>query len=412
MRSYLTFLYIKKNFYSHIDILVTTIVFFFVLVRPSVTVHSKSIVAKEGNHVLITCNATVQPEPGITWIKSEGSLPESRTVIYNAELTILNVTLNDSGSYICNATNVGGSNITVFELLVEPASEPVTTILSSLLDYVGQNITIPCPIPTDPYSVITWVYNGTLFLPEGVVTEDPNVLKITSAKMTHNGNYTCAVQNSSISNQMTATFTVHVRRPKTCSQVKTEVSGVSGWYVIDPDGFQGAAPFEVYCNMSDKGGVGVTVISHDTENRTHVNGYEAAGAYSRDVNYTGVRLTQLKGLTDVSTHCEQFIRYECKDSKLFKRETGWWVSRTGLRMDYWGGATGRKGLCSCAVTNTCDKSTKKCNCDINDKVWREDSGLLTDKLYLPVSQLRFGDTGGKSEEGYYTLGKLKCYGMA
>ena len=50
-----------------------------------------------------------------------------------------------------------------------------------------------------------------------------------------------------------------------------------------------------------------------------------------------------------------------------------------------------------------------CNCDKNVRVWREDSGLLTDKTKLPVKQLRFGDTGG-SNQGYHTLGKLRCYG--
>ena len=33
-------------------------------------------------------------------------------------------------------------------------------------------------------------------------------------------------------------------------------------------------PFTVYCDMSDKNGVGVTVISHDSEGRTHVKGCE------------------------------------------------------------------------------------------------------------------------------------------
>ena len=45
--------------------------------------------------------------------------------------------------------------------------------------------------------------------------------------------------------------------------------------------------------------------------------------------------------------------------------------------------------------------------------WREDSGLLTDKTKLPVKQLYFGDLDEISnQEGYRTLGKLKCYGMA
>ena len=30
------------------------------------------------------------------------------------------------------------------------------------------------------------------------------------------------------------------------------------------------------------------------------------------------------------------------------------------------------------------------------------------KTYLPVKQLRFGDTGLGGEKGYHTLGKFKC----
>ncbi|PFX33053.1 hypothetical protein AWC38_SpisGene2057 [Stylophora pistillata] len=42
----------------------------------------------------------------------------------------------------------------------------------------------------------------------------------------------------------------------------------SGSYVIDPDGEGGEKPFEAYCDMTNKNGVGVTVVSHDSENRT------------------------------------------------------------------------------------------------------------------------------------------------
>ena len=41
------------------------------------------------------------------------------------------------------------------------------------------------------------------------------------------------------------------------------------------------ATLHVTCDMSDKGKVGVTVISHDSENRTLVDGYEAGESYSR-----------------------------------------------------------------------------------------------------------------------------------
>ena len=169
--------------------------------------------------------------------------------------------------------------------------------------------------------------------------------------------------------------------------------------------------------MSDKNGVGVTVISHGSEARTRVKGYEERGSYVRNVHYTVTGLTsvsQLAFLADVSTHCEQFIKYECRDTLLFRGDTGWWVSRTGAKMTYWGGATpADHNKCACGVSspNSCADPAFGCNCDKNDGTWREDSGLLTEKSHLPVIQLRFGDTGASSEEGYHTLGKLKCYGM-
>ena len=66
--------------------------------------------------------------------------------------------------------------------------------------------------------------------------------------------------------------------------------------------------------MTDKNGTGVTVVSHNSENRTKVNGYEAKGSYVGKVSYYGAGLThiaQLTHLTDVSAHCEQFVKYKC-----------------------------------------------------------------------------------------------------
>ena len=109
--------------------------------------------------------------------------------------------------------------------------------------------------------------------------------------------------------------------------IRKHVSSVSGNYLIDPDGSGGLAAFTVYCDMSDKNGVGVTVISHDSESRTLVDGYKYPGSYSRDIHYTGASLSQLASLTIVSPHCEQLIKYECYDSRLLRDGMAWWVSR-------------------------------------------------------------------------------------
>ena len=201
-----------------------------------------------------------------------------------------------------------------------------------------------------------------------------------------------------------------------CSHLKGHVpTAKSGSYVIDPDGEGGLPPLhDVTCDMTDKNGVGVTIISHDSEAKTLVNGREAEGSYSRDIQYEGANFPQLASLANVSLHCEQFIKYKCKGSQMFLKRNyhAWWVSRDSVKETYWGGAEPGSGKCACGMNSTCVDTDLVCNCDKNDNRWREDSGLLTDKTHLPVKQLRFGDTGDRSEKGYHTLGKFKCYGIA
>ena len=71
-------------------------------------------------------------------------------------------------------------------------------------------------------------------------------------------------------------------------------------------------------------------------------------------------------------------------------------------MNYWGGAAVDSGKCARGMTNSC-AGGGKCNCDKNDGTWREDSGYLTDKSTLPVTELSFGDTGDSFESEYQTL---------
>ena len=184
---------------------------------------------------------------------------------------------------------------------------------------------------------------------------------------------------------------------------------MSGFYNIKLQGI-GFSSFEVYCDMTSKNGVGVTVIGHDTEAAMKVVGYENAGTYSRKIKYD-LSIKRIAAIISRSMKCEQFIKYQCSDSALWFSTTPqtWWVSRQGTQMNYWGGAAVNSGKCACGMTNSC-AGGGSCNCDKNDAVLREDSGFLTDKNTLPVTELRFGDTGGTNEYGYHTLGKLLCWG--
>ena len=130
------------------------------------------------------------------------------------------------------------------------------------------------------------------------------------------------------------------------------------------------------------------------------------------MTYNGVSTAQLAALTRVSQNCEQFIKFECsRDAGFVQESIAWWMSRDGRKMNYWGGTGGSANTCACGVTNSCS-SGKKCNCHDGNRGWTEDSGLLTDKSALPVSQIRLADLDASVEEGYHTLEKLKCYGQA
>ena len=191
----------------------------------------------------------------------------------------------------------------------------------------------------------------------------------------------------------------------------------SGMYDFNPEceALNSSLSAQVYCNMTSKNGVGVTVIGHDSESRTLVRGYESPGSYKRNITYD-IPLEQIVAIINQSKNCEQSIKYECHHSLFWlEGETlyGWWVSRQGSKMNYWGGAAVESGKCACGMTNSC-VGGGRCNCDKNDAAWREDSGYLTDKNTLPVTELRFGDTGDTRspyrESGYHTLGKLRCWG--
>ena len=162
--------------------------------------------------------------------------------------------------------------------------------------------------------------------------------------------------------------------------------------------------------MTSKNGIGITEIGHDSEARERVKGYEAPGSYKRSIAYD-LTMKQIVAIMQQSRKCEQFIKYECHHSLLWLEHAvtyGWWVSRQGKAMNYWGGAAVNSGKCACGMNNTC-AGGGRCNCSKNDQTLREDSGYLTDKNTLPVTRLRFGDTFESHEYGYHTLGKLRCW---
>ena len=364
----------------------------------------------------LVCKATGLPMPTVSWRKAFSNLPKENIAVIDGNVSIVSITKADGGTYACSAKNLLGEDSAVALLAV---IDRLTFILTPPIKFVVTELgDLMLNCQAQGSIEISWKRTNKN-LPQNHIIFANGTLCLKRVTTNDAGTYTCVAKNYQRTIKTSSTVEVPIKGSgASCSSIKSDHSGSSsGNYIIDPDGKGGVAPFSVYCDMSDKGGVGVTVISHDSERRTHVGNLPGCdrnnpGCYSKDVTYTGVSYAQLAALTKVSQKCEQLIKFECHNDVSFVQESvAWWVSRDGRKMNYWGGAGRSPNTCACGVTNSCSNG-RKCNCNESNRGWTEDSGLLTDTSALPVSQIRLADFNGAGEEGYHTLGKLKCYGQA
>ena len=239
--------------------------------------------SQEGQNVIIACSVTGQPQPKVTWSKAIGSLPD-RTAVANGALKIYNVSKKDGGTYICKAENILGTTVkTALVMIFSPLRFTVRPP-EQLGASIGSAVHIPCVAESDLRTSVTWMKDGKPSLPVESNILRNNTLVISSFKKSHEGSYTCKAINA----LSTVEASVEVKSTEpllSCSVIRKYVSSSSGNYVIDPDGAGGLAPFTVYCDMSDKNEVGVTVISHDSESRTLVDGYDGCSGRHERSNF-------------------------------------------------------------------------------------------------------------------------------
>ncbi|TGZ36839.1 hypothetical protein CRM22_011389 [Opisthorchis felineus] len=193
---------------------------------------------------------------------------------------------------------------------------------------------------------------------------------------------------------------------------------------IDMDGSGVLKPIKVTCDFTDPTTV-ITILPHDLTLPVVVDGYQAPGSYRRRLVYDRADRETLGELVRRAVHCEQAITYKCWNSYLLRlppgggttlenRAWGWWVSRKGQPQFYWGGGVPGLQKCACGVDGTCSGDSVTCNCDSDGSNTPPlvDTGLLKFKDDLPVTEVRFGDTGGLNDNkrAEYYVGPLRCYG--
>nr|XP_034369084.1 contactin-associated protein like 5-3 isoform X3 [Arvicanthis niloticus] len=185
----------------------------------------------------------------------------------------------------------------------------------------------------------------------------------------------------------------------------------SGFFYVDSDGSGPLEPLQVYCNTTEDK-IWMTIWHNNTE-LTRVQGFHTEKPYSMTLNYGG-SMDQLVALIDGSEYCEQEVTYHCRRSSLLNTPDGapftWWIGRSNERHPYWGGSVPGVQQCGCGLEESCLDRRHFCNCDADTDEWANDTGFLSFKDHLPVTQIIITDTNRSNSEAAWRIGPLRCYG--
>ncbi|MEJ1269970.1 contactin associated protein-like 5A [Cricetulus griseus] len=88
----------------------------------------------------------------------------------------------------------------------------------------------------------------------------------------------------------------------------------------------------------------------------------------------------------------------------------WWIGRSNEKHPYWGGSVPGVQQCGCGLEESCLDIRHFCNCDADTEEWTKDTGVLSFKDHLPVTQIIITDTNRSNSEAAWRIGPLRCYG--
>ncbi|XP_068754978.1 uncharacterized protein [Montipora capricornis] len=160
---------------------------------PQVTVSPASMTVTENQTATFQCSAVGNPKPRVFWSKMNGS----RLVNSNDEqgkLVIKKAVYNNSGKYVCRATNLLGKDEKVIELFVEVS--PVFTKVPGKVTLFESSSTavLVCEAFGFPPPVIEWLKAFSL-LPQGRSVVVNGTLKISRFSLQDSGTYQCKASN-------------------------------------------------------------------------------------------------------------------------------------------------------------------------------------------------------------------------
>ena len=281
-------------------------------------IQNKTIATEEGHNITIRCEVKGNPAPTITW-KKKGSNKLPIRISFtdnNKVLQTVNAKLEDSGEYICEAVNSLNTSRSATTVKVTRKLAFAYRQRGTLTANEKNNITLTCMYKDglSPVSAM-WTKDGLKINANKKTRFSINnqVMELRDLEMGHAGNYKCIIKSQVSQIQNTVRLTVRFLLP-TCDRIRKSGQLKSGQYHINPTGDPSESA-QVYCDMNSKPGEGITVISHDNEATTMVNGYSSP-RYEKIFKYEMTN-QQIKALKQNSKSCEQYVKIESRSHMVF-----------------------------------------------------------------------------------------------
>ncbi|WKY14383.1 hypothetical protein Q1695_000157 [Nippostrongylus brasiliensis] len=151
-----------------------------------------------GQSLLMSCDATGKPEPSITWYVngSEVSAVNDGFELMEKHLKIMNITLQDQGTYTCIAMNSAGNDTIFYNVGVVQA--PIISYGGAQSVIEGEMARIECTAEGHPAPIISWLRNG-IRVESGVqgvrYIAEGKVLTVIEARSSDSGIYVCEATN-------------------------------------------------------------------------------------------------------------------------------------------------------------------------------------------------------------------------
>ncbi|XP_023339713.1 neural cell adhesion molecule 1 [Eurytemora carolleeae] len=168
-----------------------------VLVPPVVQTRENKVDLYKGDNYTLSCSGQGYPNPRIIWSKQGGYM--RRPGYEGLSLPLTNVNRQDSGNYICQASN-GVSTPAQAVITVRVKYPPEVEMEQNWLkSESGTEIDIDCIVYSDPSPQVTWFRNsGKIFETDRLLmTEKPGrwTIKIIDIRESDFGNYSCRATN-------------------------------------------------------------------------------------------------------------------------------------------------------------------------------------------------------------------------